>query len=318
MNDKHAEYVLTVLKEGSFTAAAKRLYISQPSLSQMVKAAESRLGAPIFDRTTDPITLTPAGKLYVEAVLQVRGITENLAKQVRELTEEERGVLHIGISIQRAIEIVPYLYPVFSKEFPCVKLEFHEQGSADLEKSILENTIDFACLATVPLNPQLTYELIKEEYVVLLANRECNLARKYPSGTAIDIREAREETFISCKKGHGIRKTQDMMFLAYGIQPRIAFEIDSIEVGKRTVAASRTVMACPDAFAALDGVYPYQVYPLKHVDVSRHFYVCYRKGMYMNRYQKEFLRILHEMPKAARSEAAFRMVTDDIDEETGA
>ena len=126
MNDKHAEYVLTVLKEGSFTAAAKRLYISQPSLSQMVKAAESRLGAPIFDRTTDPITLTPAGKLYVEAVLQVRGITENLAKQVRELTEEERGVLHIGISIQRAIEIVPYLYPVFSKEFPCVKLEFHE------------------------------------------------------------------------------------------------------------------------------------------------------------------------------------------------
>ena len=95
MNDKHAEYVLTVLKEGSFTAAAKRLYISQPSLSQMVKAAESRLGAPIFDRTTDPITLTPAGKLYVEAVLQVRGITENLAKQVRELTEEERGVRKI-------------------------------------------------------------------------------------------------------------------------------------------------------------------------------------------------------------------------------
>ena len=67
MNEKHMQYVLTVLKEGSFTNAAKKLYVSQPSLSQIIKTAESNLGAPIFDRSTDPITLTPAGQLYVEA-----------------------------------------------------------------------------------------------------------------------------------------------------------------------------------------------------------------------------------------------------------
>lgn len=297
MNDKHAEYVLTVLKEGSFTAAAKKLYISQPSLSQLIKNAETILGAPIFDRTTDPITLTPAGELYVEAVRQVRVIKENLAQQVKELAGEEQGELRIGISIQRALEIIPYLYSRFSKEFPYVKLEFHEQGSADLENSILDNTIDFACLATVPLNQALTYELIQEERVVLLANYECDIAKRIPFGTLVDIEEARDEVFVSCKHGHGIRKTQDMLFLARGISPKIAFEINSIEVAKRTVAASRTVMACPDAFATLDGTYPYQVYPLEHVDVFRHFYVCYRKGMYLNRYQKGFLKILHETSK---------------------
>ena len=57
MNEKHMQYVLTVLKEGSFTGAAKRLYVSQPSLSQIIKAAEANLGAPIFNRNTDPITL---------------------------------------------------------------------------------------------------------------------------------------------------------------------------------------------------------------------------------------------------------------------
>ena len=67
MNEKHMQYVLTVLKEGSFTNAAKKLYVSQPSLSQIIKTAESNLGAPIFNRSTDPITLTPAGQLYVEA-----------------------------------------------------------------------------------------------------------------------------------------------------------------------------------------------------------------------------------------------------------
>ena len=76
MNEKHMQYVLTVLKEGSFTNAAKKLYVSQPSLSQIIKTAESNLGAPIFDRSTDPITLTPAGQLYVEAARQVTTISK--------------------------------------------------------------------------------------------------------------------------------------------------------------------------------------------------------------------------------------------------
>ena len=47
MNLKHAQYILTVLKEGSITSAAKKLYVSQPSLSQMIKLAENNLGAPL-------------------------------------------------------------------------------------------------------------------------------------------------------------------------------------------------------------------------------------------------------------------------------
>ena len=93
MNEKHMQYVLTVLKEGSFTNAAKKLYVSQPSLSQIIKTAESNLGAPIFDRSTDPITLTPAGQLYVEAARQVTTISTNLRKhqygrQIRKVTLE--------------------------------------------------------------------------------------------------------------------------------------------------------------------------------------------------------------------------------------
>ena len=60
MNMKHIQYVLTVLREGSITAASKRLYVSQPALSQTIKQIEQDLGAPIFDRSTDPISLTYA------------------------------------------------------------------------------------------------------------------------------------------------------------------------------------------------------------------------------------------------------------------
>ena len=158
MNSRHAEYIMTILKEGSFTAAAKKLYLSQPSLSQIVKSAEHSLGMPIFDRTTVPLTLTPAGELYIRAAQQIAQITENLDREIQELQEKKRGCIHIGIPIQRAAKIVPYLYGAFSREYPQVQLDFHECGSGDLEKSILENNIDFAFLATTPQNPALTYE----------------------------------------------------------------------------------------------------------------------------------------------------------------
>ena len=118
MNEKHMQYVLTVLKEGSFTNAAKKLYVSQPSLSQIIKTAESNLGAPIFNRSTDPITLTPAGQLYVEAARQVTTISTNLVKQVEELSNEEFGKIRLGISVQRGMELLPELYPRFKKRFP--------------------------------------------------------------------------------------------------------------------------------------------------------------------------------------------------------
>lgn len=72
MNLKHAQYMMTILQEGSITAAAKKLFISQPSLSQMVKLVETNLGTAVFNRTTEPLSLTPAGEKYMEAAGQIQ------------------------------------------------------------------------------------------------------------------------------------------------------------------------------------------------------------------------------------------------------
>ena len=97
MNTKHAQYMLTVLQEGSITNAAKKLYVSQPSLSQMIKLVENNLGAPIFNRNTDPITLTFAGEKYIEAAKQILTINQNLAREIQEINEEEHGTIRFGI-----------------------------------------------------------------------------------------------------------------------------------------------------------------------------------------------------------------------------
>ena len=297
MNEKHMQYVLTVLKEGSFTNAAKKLYVSQPSLSQIIKTAESNLGAPIFDRSTDPITLTPAGQLYVEAARQVTTISTNLRKQVEELSKEEFGTIRLGISVQRGMELLPELYPRFKKRFPHVGLELHEQGSATMEKSVLEGEVGIALLTTFPRHEELVYDLIQEEELVLIVNRECELAKRIAPGTPIDILEARDETFVSSQSGHSVRTIQDSLFITRDMKPKIDLVTISIEVGKHVVAASPVVMACPDSYVETDNSpdSAYFSYPILGVENPRHFYACYRKDMYLTKYMKGFLEILHEI-----------------------
>lgn len=303
MNEKHLQYVLAVLSEGSMTGAAKKLYISQPSLSQAIKAAETGLGTPIFDRTADPMTLTPAGRLYVEAARQISAINRNLAGQVEELKHEASGTIRFGISVQRAMEILPDVYPRFTERFPHVSLELSEQGSADLERSVLEGNVTIACMTTSPRREELHYELLEEEKPVLLVNRQCDLARRIPPGTPIDILEAEHETFICSRPGHSVRALQNSLFASREMTPRIGLETISIEVGKRVVASGKAVMICPDSYILEEhGADSLYVYPLLGVAAPRHFYVCYRKDLYLTGYMKEFLELLkNSLEKKTRS-----------------
>lgn len=305
MNDKHIQAILTVLKEGSITAGAKKLFVSQPSLSQMIKNAEANLGAPIFDRSTDPITLTAAGELYVDAARQVQTINVNLAKQIEELQKEEFGTIRLGLPIQQGMEILPKIYPLFRSRFPHVSLELLEVGSSDIEKILLEGGVDIACLTTSPRHEELVYSLIQREELVLLANRETELAKRVLPGTPLDVTEAAGEVFICIKKGHSVRTLQDSLFISREISPSIGLETESIEVGKRVVASTRAVMVCPDSYTIRDNPADcgYVVYPLLGAENTRHFYACYRKDLYLTRYMKGFLDILQELAAKTPAQA---------------
>lgn len=85
MNERHIQYVLTIVQEGSFSAASKKLYVSQPSLSQTVKLIERDLGAEIFERHAKSLSITPAGKKYIEAARKIWNIQQDLQQEIARL-----------------------------------------------------------------------------------------------------------------------------------------------------------------------------------------------------------------------------------------
>ena len=292
MNLKQALYIRTVAQEGNITAAAKKLYVSQPSLSQMIRQVESEYGVTLFDRTVSPLRLTYAGEKYLTAANVMLMANERLENELREIRQESSGLLRLGISVQRAIQILPVALPWFTMQFPKVSVDLREEGSARLEKLLEDGEIDLALAAIESVSPQLSYTLIEKEIVGVLAGRGAAIAQQLPPGTPITLSMIREDAFVSLKPGHSVRVVQDALFRAEGVRPQILLETDSLEVAKRVAIQAGACMLCSDIFvddyARRGGVF----YPLMDYENKRHLYACWRKGEKLPRYAEGFVQIV--------------------------
>ena len=118
MNVRQALYIRTIAEEKGVTAAAKKLHISQPSLSQMLRQIEEEAGTPLFERGTQVFHPTYAGERYLHAAEVILNTNEILENELREIRGEERGRLRLGISVQRSIQLLPKVLPEFTRRIP--------------------------------------------------------------------------------------------------------------------------------------------------------------------------------------------------------
>lgn len=295
MNLKQAHYIRTIAQEGGITAAAKKLYVSQPSLSQMLKQVEGELGVALFDRSVSPFQLTYAGEKYLQAADTILAANQRLENQIQEIRQENSGQLRLGISVQRAMQVLPLALPWFCAQYPNVTLEITERGSAHLEELVCRGEIDVALAALESGSPRLTYELIEKEVIGILAGDRSALASRYPAGTAVTLDMAAEDSFISLREGHSLRVVQDALFRRYGMNPKILLEIDSLEVARRTALGTGSCMLCSniyvDDLVRRHGAF----YPLRDYENNRHFYACYPKEERLPRYAAGFIQIVSQV-----------------------
>ncbi len=292
MNLKQALYIRTIAEEGSITQAAKKLYVSQPSLSQMVRQVESEYGVTLFDRTVSPLRLTYAGEKYLEAAKAMLSVNERLENELKEIRQENSGLLRLGISVQRAMQILPVALPWFTMQYPKVPIDLREEGSARLEEMLEAGEIDLALAAIESVSPALSYTLIEKEVIGVLAGKNSAIAQQLPPGTPISVSMIREDAFVALKPGHSVRVVQDNLFHAEGLKPQILLETDSLEVAKRVAIQAGACMLCSDIFvdeyARRGGVF----YPLMDYENKRHLYACWRKGERLPRYAEGFIQIV--------------------------
>lgn len=303
MNLKQAQYIKTIAECGSITAAAKTLFVSQPALSQMLRQLEGEMGLPIFDRSVSPMRLTYAGEKYLRAAERIVAANEELESQLREIKHEQSGRLRLGISVTRAMQVMPLVLPVFTEQYPGVTLELTESGSGALENLLQEGKIDLAFAALESTSVALAYELIEKETIGILAGRDSNLAKAYVSGTAVPLEAAAGDSFVCLSQGHSARIIQDRLFRSRDFHPHILIETDSLEVGRRVAVEAGACMILANIYVD-DYVRQRrgEFFPLDGYENHRHFYACYRKGEFIPRYTRDFIQITAQALAKERSQ----------------
>ena len=295
MNLKQAHYIRTVIQEGSLTAAARKLYVSQPALSQMIRQVEEEYGVALFDRNVSPLRLTYAGEKYLEAANVILGANDRLENQLREIRLENSGVLRLGISVQRAMQVLPLALPWFAMQYPNVTIHLTEDGSPRLEELLETGRIDLALAAIESESARLDYTLLEKEVIGVLAGHGAPICSRIPAGTPITLDELSGETFVYLKEGHSIRVVQDRLFRQYDLRPAVLLESDSLEVAKRVALNAGGCMLCTNIFvdelARRNGAF----YPLRDYDNQRHFYACSRKNETLPRYAESFVQIVRRV-----------------------
>jgi len=297
MNLRQAKYMVAIYKEGQISSAAKKLFISQSALSQIVQNVEKEIGVTLFKRTT-PITLTNAGNIYIKTVGKMLMLEEGMDREMQEITTECSGTLRIGFPTTYAKIFLPTLFALYKKNFPNVNVEILQGGPATMPEHINSGEVDIAFMASNKTAPEDLHNIVlRKEKILLLSSPTTKLAKRIKPYTPIRILEAKDEEFVTLSKGHGLRALQDSIFANNGISPKTLIYVDDSLLAVHLAAKSNAVVLLPDTFLTKElenpSLYPY--YPLSNENYRRKFYLCWSKDLYIPNYMYGFIELVKSM-----------------------
>ena len=243
MELRHLRYFVAVAEELSFTAAASRLRVSQPPLSQQIRQLEQELNTLLFTRTSRRVELTAAGTAFLDHARAILAQAEQAAEQARAIGRGRIGTLDIGLTGSVLLGPLGSLVAAFSAQFPQVIVRLHEMSPLEQHAALHARRTDISFLRRPPDDPGLITELAWPEKIgVALPQRHPLAARKQ-----IPLSALRDE-------GHAFLRLKDSRFAQYlrdccveaGFVPRISQQVVESYSLVSLVAAGLGVALVPE------------------------------------------------------------------------
>ena len=235
MEFKQLESFAAVVKCNSFTKAAEKLYISQPTISTHIRALEEELNTRLILRTTKSIEVTPEGRKlyeYAENILQLRN------RMLEECTGGVKKILHLAASTIPSAYILPEVLPAYGATRPDNYFVIHQSDSKGVIDGIVDGLYDVGLVGMEVQRENLTcVEFCQDEMVLITPVNEHFLELKDRKVSPVEI--LRQELVVLREKGSGSRKSVDNFMEARGIteeQLNITARINDPEAIKNLVA----------------------------------------------------------------------------------
>ncbi|WP_405902521.1 LysR family transcriptional regulator [Streptomyces sp. NBC_00656] len=192
MSLRQFEYALAVAEEGSVTAAAQRLRVAQPSVSQQIRGLERELGVELFARTPAGLVATAVGRAFLREAEVAVSAARKARATARAGADELVGELVVAAQMGFGTRQLPGALAALRRRYPRLEVTvFEEQSSAELERLCRRGVLDLALMAACERSPADAHRLGDEEFVVVLGADDRRLA-----ADRVDLREMAGEPWV--------------------------------------------------------------------------------------------------------------------------
>lgn len=171
MNFSSLSYFEMLARERSFTRAAERLHITQQSLSSNIAKMEQELGCTLIVRHV-PLELTYAGEVLLRYAVSFREEYDAMQKEFCDISQNQRGILRIGVTYTRGRTILPSVIMAFRQSYPFIRIDLVEDSNDALRRKLLDGEVDLVIASLPDGIPGIKLHEFYREEVVMLASKE--------------------------------------------------------------------------------------------------------------------------------------------------
>lgn len=313
MTSQQIDYVLTLADEGNFSKAADKLFVTQPALSQFIKNTETQVGMLLFDRSTSPIQLTPAGEIFVEIAKKIRMNEQELERRIADLSHLTSGHFTLGTSSFRASCLLPKSIREFSMRYPGIKVDILTDHVSNLKKMLLNGEIDF-CIEADDFDDTLFHseELFLENYYMAVPTEhpvnECwkenrltftdiltETGRLY-TVKPVSLTDCNELPFVLMKKGSCFYNTFHDICEKANLLPKIHMEVNQIETAFHWTNEGIALSFIPDTLIRFGNYSKHPLYyKIETSKASKNIVIAVKKNRYISHAMKEYIHVLREL-----------------------
>jgi DNA-binding transcriptional LysR family regulator len=234
-------YFVAVAEEGSFSRAAAKVRVAQPSLSQQIRKLEAEVGQPLFDRLPRSVVLTEAGRCLIDYARQILASIGDARRCVDELKGEVAGKVAVGAIPTIAPYVLPELVVTFQKHYPEVTLEIVEDVTDGITRRIEAGELDVALASTCRPSLTLRRESLGTEPLLALVPEEHPLAKK----DLVEFDDLKSLRFLLLHEMHCLSQQVNHLLESRRLRPEIALAGSQLSTIANMVAASIGVSIVP-------------------------------------------------------------------------
>jgi DNA-binding transcriptional LysR family regulator len=293
----------------NFTAAAKKLCITQPAVTAHIKLFEDFSSLKLFQKRGRKMYLTDEGKALYGYTLKIFEYEKEIENLIDDLKQLKRGMLRLGTSKAYARYFMPFLISSFRDAYPHIKIHLDEGSSLDMIHSLLDFRNEVAVIAKVEDNPDICFIPFSQEELVLIMSSEHPLARK----RYITLAQLAEEPIILKERGSGTRKLVNELFDDNGITPEILMETSNEEFIKQLVQRGDGVsFVVREAVAIELKEKKLATVPIKGRRVFLEVSIAYLKNQPLSPPAQAFLEMLLDITAKEKSSQGIKHIMADM------